>query len=67
MNRKLNSKILNMNKILKTIIFLAALMAAFYAGMKFQAYVYDDLCLDLGGGKQPGDYPICVMERKTDQ
>lgn len=56
-----------MNKILKTIIFLAALAAAFYAGMKFQAYVYDDLCLDLGGGKQPGDYPICVMERKTDQ
>ncbi|WP_199903447.1 hypothetical protein [Neisseria wadsworthii] len=56
-----------MNKILKTIIFLTALAAAFYAGMKFQAYVYDDLCLDLGGGKQPGDYPICVIERKTDQ
>ncbi len=63
----LTSQYFKMNKILKTIIFLTALAAAFYAGMKFQAYVYDDLCLDLGGGKQPGDYPICVIERKTDQ
>ncbi|WP_096777536.1 hypothetical protein [Neisseria dumasiana] len=56
-----------MNNILKTIIFLAALAAAFYAGMKFQAHVYDDLCLDLGGGKQPGGYPICVIERNIEK
>ena len=32
------------------------------------AHIYEedfdeDLCLDLGGGKNPGNYPICVLER----
>ena len=39
------------------------LIGAFYAGMRTQAYLYEDLCLDLGGGKNPGNYPICVLER----
>ena len=42
---------------------IAALIGAFYAGMRTQAYLYEDLCLDLGGGKNPGNYPICVLER----
>lgn len=42
---------------------IAALIGAFYAGMRTQAYLYEDLCLDLGGGKHPGNYPICVPER----
>ncbi|QCO55492.1 hypothetical protein EOK75_06820 [Pseudorhodobacter turbinis] len=35
---------------------------SFYGGVSYQAALYDDLCLDLGGGRNPGDYPICVMD-----
>jgi periplasmic protein len=47
----------------KALLLIAALIGAFYAGMRMQAYLYEDLCLDLGGGKNPGNYPICVLER----
>ena len=47
----------------KALLLVAALIGAFYAGMRTQAYLYEDLCLDLGGGKHPGNYPICVLER----
>ena len=47
----------------KALLLIAALIGAFYAGMRTQAYLYDDLCLDLGGGRNPGNYPICVPER----
>lgn len=39
---------------------------AFWAGTEVQKIRYDDLCLDLGGGRNPGDYPICVVERLDD-
>lgn len=26
---------------------------------------YEDICLDMGGGRFPGDLPICVIERQT--
>jgi len=49
---------------MKKIFLLAGLLfAAFYAGMKVQAFIYEDICLDLGGGKNPGNYPICVVEK----
>ena len=47
----------------KALLLIAALVGAFYAGMRTQAYLYEDLCLDLGGGKNPGSYPICVIEK----
>ena len=47
----------------KALLLIAALIGAFYAGMRTQTYLYEDLCLDLGGGKNPGNYPICVLER----
>ena len=47
----------------KALLLIAALIDTFYAGMRTQAYLYKDLCLDLGGGKNPGNYPICVPER----
>lgn len=47
----------------KALLLIATLIGTFYAGMRTQAYLYDDLCLDLGGGKNPGNYPICVLER----
>lgn len=34
---------------------------SFYGGVNYQTARYDDLCLDLGGGRNPGDHPICVV------
>lgn len=49
----------------KALLLIAALVGAFYAGMRTQAYLYEDLCLDLGGGKNPGSYPICVLDKNV--
>ncbi len=38
----------------KALLLIAALVGAFYAGMRTQAYLYEDLCLDLGGSRNPG-------------
>ena len=40
---------------------VAAAMS-FWAGSEFRKAQYDDVCLDLGGGRNPGQYPICVVE-----
>ncbi|MDX3924760.1 MAG: hypothetical protein QHC90_02990 [Shinella sp.] len=42
-------------------IFLAVVLA-FWSGMKFQEMRYDDICLDMGGGRNPGNHPICIVE-----
>lgn len=34
---------------------------SFYGGVNYQSARYDDLCLDLGGGRNPGDHPVCVV------
>lgn len=34
---------------------------SFWLGTQFQQFIYDDICLDMGGGKNPGNYPICVV------
>lgn len=44
-------------------ITLAAL--SFSAGMAFEKFRYNDLCLDMGGGRNPGNYPICVLGRDS--
>ena len=49
----------------KALLRIAALIGTFYAGMRTQAYLYEDLCLDLGGGKNPGNYPICVLDKNV--
>lgn len=41
-------------------LLIAALM--FWAGAAFNAMRYEDICLDMGGGRFPGDHPICVIE-----
>lgn len=43
---------------------LAAAMS-FWAGSEFRKAQYDDVCLDLGGGRNPGQYPICVVEHQN--
>ncbi|MDU9007036.1 hypothetical protein QO231_24755 [Sedimentitalea todarodis] len=37
---------------------------SFWTGSEFQKAQYDDLCLDLGGGRNPGQHPICVLEQQ---
>ena len=49
----------------KILLLIAALIGTFYAGMRTQTYFYEDLCLDLGGGKNLGNYPICVLDKNV--
>ena len=44
---------------------VVAIGAAFWAGSEIQKAAYRDRCLDLGGGRNPGDHPICVVEKAT--
>jgi preprotein translocase subunit SecD len=50
-----------------TVIVAVTLAAAmsFWAGSEFRKAQYDDVCLDLGGGRNPGQYPICVVEQQN--
>lgn len=46
--------------------FLALLfmfMIGGYLGFKTHGIYYDDICLDMGGGKNPGNHPICVISK----
>lgn len=36
--------------------------AAFLAGIKVQQFIYTDQCLDMGGGMNPGNHPVCVVD-----
>ena len=38
---------------------------SFWAGLNFQKAQYNDVCLDLGGGRNPGQRPICVVEQQN--
>ena len=38
---------------------------AFWAGSEIQKATYVDQCLDLGGGRNPGNHPICVINAST--
>jgi preprotein translocase subunit SecD len=40
--------------------------AAFGCGMVLQSYLYQDACLDMGGGQKPGNHPICVVVSQPD-
>ncbi|MFD3190910.1 hypothetical protein ACFMPD_11625 [Sedimentitalea sp. HM32M-2] len=45
---------------------LALIGAAFGGGMALQSYFYQDACLDMGGGQNPGNHPICVVVKQPD-
>ena len=49
--------------IVVAVIVIAAM--SFWAGLQFQKAQYDEVCLDLGGGQNPGQYPICVVEQQN--
>ncbi len=38
------------------------LLAGFFAGTTYEAWRYNDLCVNMGGGKNPGNHAICVLE-----
>ena len=56
-------------KIAKWIGVLAALLLVFWLGMRAQARLYEEQCMDLGGGKNHLDagasFPICVLDVGT--
>ncbi|WP_460274900.1 hypothetical protein [Celeribacter sp. ULVN23_4] len=33
------------------------------AGRGLERWIYEDACLDLGGGRNPTGYPVCVIEK----
>ncbi len=39
------------------------LITGFCIGWFVHKAHYADICMDLGGGKNPGEYPICVVEK----
>ena len=49
--------------IVAAVIVIAAI--SFWAGLNFQKAQYNDVCLDLGGGQNPGQHPICVVEQQN--
>ena len=49
--------------IVSAVIVIAAM--SFWAGLNFQKAQYKDACLDLGGGGNPGQHPICVVEQQN--
>jgi len=50
-----------------TVITAIAVIAvmSFWAGLQLKKAQYKDACLDLGGGENSGQYPICVIEQQS--
>jgi hypothetical protein len=54
-----------MKKISVLLMGVIFLVIGFFGGYKYFQFNYKDKCLDLGGGQNPKDYPICVVEKKV--
>jgi len=54
---------LSKRKLLFLVAILAGLVGSYQLGRSFERWRYDDLCLDMGGGRNPGNHPICVINR----
>ena len=48
------------------IISILAIALSFWLGVQWESFWYNDKCLDLGGGRNSDNYPICVVEEKRD-
>jgi hypothetical protein len=53
-----------MKKISVLLMGVIFLVIGFFGGYKYFQFNYKDKCLDLGGGQNPGNYPICIVEGK---
>lgn len=49
--------------LIKVLIYASLIGSGFVAGQQFERFIYTDICLDMGGGRNPTGYPICVLER----
>ena len=47
--------------IFRRILLIASLGLGFMAGQAFEAWRYEGRCQDLGGSRNPGSLPICVL------
>ncbi|AGH80907.1 hypothetical protein PCNPT3_04825 [Psychromonas sp. CNPT3] len=45
----------------KILIYSVLIASSFFMGTQWMQFQYDDICLDLGGGKNPQGSPICVL------
>ena len=43
------------------VILIVLIVLSFMAGQQYQPFYYDNLCLDIVGGRHPDNYPICVL------
>jgi hypothetical protein len=43
------------------------IIISFLAGSFWKEFQYTDICLDMGGSKNPGNYPICVISENIYQ
>lgn len=50
-------------KVILILLGVIILVLVFKAGMAWEKFQYEDICLDLGGGMNPGNFPICVVEK----
>jgi hypothetical protein len=50
-------------KIIKIVIYILIITVVFFLGAKWQKFQYEDVCLDMGGGINPGEHSICVIEK----
>ncbi|WP_171173452.1 hypothetical protein [Ruegeria sp. HKCCD8929] len=53
-----------MSRTVQTLAAIVLLTGGFFAGRAYEAWQYEDICLDMGGGMRPGSHPICVVEHK---
>jgi predicted Na+-dependent transporter len=51
-------------KILCGILIALSFVLGASVGKVLERTLYEDRCLDLGGGMQPGGHPICVIEKE---
>ena len=47
-----------------TLLACAIAIIAFWAGAAWQRFDYLDKCTSSGGGANPGNHPICLIEKK---
>ena len=46
----------------KAVVLAVMLAVVFYAGIRWEQFMALDRCLDMGGGRHPGGYAVCVVE-----
>ncbi len=44
-----------------TAVAIGVALLSFWAGSAYRDFTYSDICLDLGGGREPGGHETCVV------